>query len=465
MKRKQVISLLMMLMVAFSMCAPTMAKAPKAPAKVTSISVSKSGSKATVKWKKLKKSPSGYAIYQKKGSGSWKLVKRASKKSSSASISIKATEKNQFKVRAYKTYKVKKYYNKKAKKYVSKKAYKKLKKKYRCTKKVTAYKYGKYSSTKTINAVAKSSSSSGSSSTAKQYQMKYDYTLTACPVDEYTDKVLVIGIKSNNPSNTYKAGGTIAVYFVGEDGKTYYENFSDDDNCAYSSWNIKDVNWNAGMSSRVVGCKGGFLGIFGKGTVSAGKYRVFVREYNVDTSKTWANGTEYDDDTTEFKNNSKNYADKEIGTIEVKSYDELETAYYKSVLAEITTDSMTKEEKMDAVVDWMFENFTYCQGVVDLDGNVQDAAYTLKGHALPYTVRSVSCVGVAEWIQNFADIIGYPLENRYGDGSTTSSGKAEHVYKVHVDENGDVDKDFNFSPPLRNNITATEDDYVDLSKM
>lgn len=455
MKRKQVISLLMMLMVAFSMCAPTMAKAPKAPAKVTSISVSKSGSKATVKWKKLKKSPSGYAIYQKKGSGSWKLVKRASKKSSSASISIKTTEKNQFKVRAYKTYKVKKYYNKKAKKYVSKKAYKKLKKKYRCTKKVTAYKYGKYSSTKTINAVAKSSSSSGSSSTAKQYQMKYDYTLTACPVDEYTDKVLVIGIKSNNPSNTYKAGGTIAVYFVGEDGKTYYENLSDDTNCAYSSWNIKNRG-SSGMGYRVIGCEGGFLGIFGKGTVSAGKYRVFVREYNVDTSKTWANGTEYDDDTTEFKNNSKNYADKEIGTIEVKSYDELETAYYKSVLAEITTDSMTKEEKMDAVVDWMFENYTREEKLEDADGNTYQTSLMLKSAALPYTCKSVVCGDVCAIMKDFGELIGYPLETQV---------EGAHVYAVHKDENGNVDKDFNFSPPKRANGTLTEDDYIDLSKM
>ena len=427
-----------------------------APAKVTSISVSKSGSKATVKWKKLKKSPSGYAIYQKKGSGSWKLVKRASKKSSSASISIKTTEKNQFKVRAYKTYKVKKYYNKKAKKYVSKKAYKKLKKKYRCTKKVTAYKYGKYSSTKTINAVAKSSSSSGSSSTAKQYQMKYDYTLTACPVDEYTDKVLVIGIKSNNPSNMYKAGATIGVYLVGEDGKTYSA-VNGSTNCIGSSWN---VNWSESAYSHfddmVYGCTGGFLKIFGEGDVPTGKYRVFVREYNVDTSKTWGDGNFYDDDTTEFKNNSKNYADKEIGTIEVKSYDELETAYYKSVLAEITTDSMTKEEKMDAVVDWMFENYTREEKLEDADGNTYQTSLMLKSAALPYTCKSVVCGDVCAIMKDFGELIGYPLETQV---------EGTHVYAVHKDENGNVDKDFNFSPPKRANGTLTEDDYVDLSKM
>ena len=58
------------------------------------------------------------------------------------------------KVRAYKNgKKIKKYYNKKSKKFVSKKTYKKLKKKNRTTKKVASVKWGKYSSTKTINAV------------------------------------------------------------------------------------------------------------------------------------------------------------------------------------------------------------------------------------------------------------------------------------------------------------------------
>ena len=123
----------------------------KAPAKVTISSAKRtSDTKVKVTWKKLKKTPSGYAVYQKKGSSSWKLTKRVSKKTTSLSVAAKSTEQNQFKVRAYKTYKVKKYYNKKTKKYVSKKAYKKLAKKNRSIKKVTAYKYGKYSAIKTV---------------------------------------------------------------------------------------------------------------------------------------------------------------------------------------------------------------------------------------------------------------------------------------------------------------------------
>lgn len=127
----------------------------KAPAKVSITSVKRvNNTKANVKWKKLKKAPSGYAVYQKTGSKGWKLVKKASKKSTSATISAGTEAKTQVKVRAYKNgKKVKKYYNKKAKKFVSKKAYKKLPKKNRAIKKVATVKWGKYSSIKTLNAV------------------------------------------------------------------------------------------------------------------------------------------------------------------------------------------------------------------------------------------------------------------------------------------------------------------------
>lgn len=144
----------MMLTSAAPMTVSAASKA-KAPSKVSITSVKRvNNTKANVKWKKLKKAPSGYAVYQKTGSKGWKLVKKASKKSSSATVSAGTEAKTQYKVRAYKNgKKVKKYYNKKTKKFVSKKAYKKLSKKNRTTKKVTSVKWGKYSSVKTLNAV------------------------------------------------------------------------------------------------------------------------------------------------------------------------------------------------------------------------------------------------------------------------------------------------------------------------
>ena len=127
----------------------------KAPAKVTVTSAKRvSNTKTTVKWKKLKKNTSGYAVYVKAGSSKWRLTKKVGKKTASVTFATSPESKYQVKVRAYKNgKKVKKYYNKKSKKFVSKKAYKKLKKKNRTTKKVASVKWGKYSSTKTINAV------------------------------------------------------------------------------------------------------------------------------------------------------------------------------------------------------------------------------------------------------------------------------------------------------------------------
>ena len=127
----------------------------KAPAKVTITSVKRvSNTKTTVKWKKLKKNTSGYAVYTKAGSSKWRLTKKVGKKTASVTFATSPESKYQVKVRAYKNgKKVKKYYNKKAKKFVSKKAYKKLKKKNRTIKKIATVKWGKYSSTKTINAI------------------------------------------------------------------------------------------------------------------------------------------------------------------------------------------------------------------------------------------------------------------------------------------------------------------------
>ena len=127
----------------------------KAPAKVTVTSVKRvSSTKTTVKWKKLKKNTSGYAVYVKAGSSKWRLTKKVGKKTASVTFATSPESKYQVQVRAYQNgKKVKKYYNKKSKKFVSKKAYKKLKKKNRTTKKVASVKWGKYSSTKTINAV------------------------------------------------------------------------------------------------------------------------------------------------------------------------------------------------------------------------------------------------------------------------------------------------------------------------
>ena len=154
-KQKLAAGILSLMMVATAAPVTASAAINTPPAKVTVTSVKRvSNTKTTVKWKKLKKNTSGYAVYVKAGSSRWRLTKKVGKKTASITFATSPESKYQVKVRAYKNgKKVKKYYNKKSKKFVSKKAYKKLKKKNRTTKKVASVKWGKYSSTKTVNAV------------------------------------------------------------------------------------------------------------------------------------------------------------------------------------------------------------------------------------------------------------------------------------------------------------------------
>ena len=57
-------------------------------------------SKVTIKWKKVKKNTTNYQIYQRTGSGKWKLAKTVKKNKLSTKITVKGGKKYQFKVRA-----------------------------------------------------------------------------------------------------------------------------------------------------------------------------------------------------------------------------------------------------------------------------------------------------------------------------------------------------------------------------
>lgn len=77
------------------------------PAKVTITSVKRvSNTKTTVKWKKLKKCPSGYGVYVQSASrekiGKWKLLKKTGKKTTSVIVKTSPENMYKVKVRAFK---------------------------------------------------------------------------------------------------------------------------------------------------------------------------------------------------------------------------------------------------------------------------------------------------------------------------------------------------------------------------
>ncbi len=441
MKRKQVVSLMLMLAVAFSMCVPTMA-APKAPAKVTSLSVSKSGSTATVKWKKLKKKPSGYAVYQKKGSSSWQLVKRASKNASSVKLSIKTSEQNQFKVRAYKTYKVKKYYNKKTKKYVSKKAYKKLSKKNRSIKKVTAYKYGKYSPTKTIAAVKTNTNTNNNtgSDTAK-----YTYTLGKAVGGAYTNRCAILYIKTNDPADAVYC----AVRLTDNKGTETIINGND---TKYELWDLK--NWYKHVDGGI---------IIPCDNLSVGTYKVdFHHSYPKDD---WIS----------------------LGTIEV--VDSGENDWYQSVIDRATTSNMTGKEKMTAIAKWIRTNSYYYRIVYAEDGTTLGAEYDSVEFAIHgYTDNTLylNSGNAPAMLEKFGDLIGYKVESMFCDEGSNQAQKWKeiiptwnwakyHYLAIHVNDDGTYDTSTLFDAlngSSKNvvdgrgfpNIIAKDSDYIDLSQ-
>lgn len=182
----------------------------KAPAKVTISSAKRtSDTKVKVTWKKLKKT-------------------------TSLSVAAKSTEQNQFKVRAYKTYKVKKYYNKKTKKYVSKKAYNKLAKKNRSIKKVTAYKYGKYSAIKTVKqttAVMPTPDVEDASQYVSWAGNRYGASISVeapAKVSGVTNLKYVVE-KSEDGGKTYKQFTTVSVTDIADgDGQANFQDYDID---------------------------------------------------------------------------------------------------------------------------------------------------------------------------------------------------------------------------------------------
>ena len=174
------ITLIIMLVMIMSMTVPVSAAYVKAPGKVTMFSVkAASHSRIKIAWKKVK-GAKGYQV-QRYQNGKWVEVKKLNKRSYTDS-KLKAGTKYAYRVRAYKTYKQTKWYNKKTQKWVKKKPAKKLIGK---SKKVTAYKYGKWSATKTVS----------TAKAIKTQQNNVNNTPTSKPAHQHNHNIPIYGEK------------------------------------------------------------------------------------------------------------------------------------------------------------------------------------------------------------------------------------------------------------------------------
>lgn len=486
-RKKLMVGILSLIMVCTAVAPMTAtvnaATKTKAPAKVTVTSFKRTGStKATVKWKKLKKNTSGYAVYVKVGSGKWRLTKKVGKKTASVTFATSPESKYQVKVRAYKNgKKVKKYYNKKAKKFVSKKAYKKLKKKNRTTKKVASVKWGKYSSVRTANAVKENSGeNSNNNSTNKpniiktQYKAKYSYKMGNSPIKgkyKYTNRSAIIHVKSNNPNNEVGRIPNVKIFIRSKEGHLYDGTQSNkkgeitNDSGALCEWNSNIQSMS--QLGHAGGVEDGFAqDVAGpQGSVDAGTYKVFVREYKECTDSTLDTEFFY----WEEDDNPSKYEDIEIGTINILDYESERNIYFKNIMESITTDEMTKDEKMTAVEKWIFKNYKYSGsgiGGYEMDRDIphQDLKkgdkvyllYSMQSKAVPFESRYVTCIGIANLIKDFGDVIDYSIEIVH---------VPDHYYAVHKNKSGKIERDFDFSvPPAKDRVT-TDSDFINWSQL
>ena len=453
-KQKLAAGILSLMMVVTAAPVTASAATNTPPAKVTITSVKRvSNTKTMVKWKKLKKNASGYAVYVKAGSSKWRVIKKVGKKTASITFATSPESKYQVKVRAYKNgKKVKKYYNKKTKKFVSKKAYKKLKKKNRTTKKVTTVKWGKYSIVKSINPVKKNSNTNKQNSTKPQYQAKYSYEMGNSPIQgkyKYTNNSAIIHVKSNNPN---KKDPNVTIYIRSKDGRVYDGTQRDkdgdirSDSQAVYAWNGNLITYPGAYTAGAV--DDGFVDdVAGpRGSVDAGTYTVFVREYNTD--------------------NFKEYEDVEIGTINILDYENEREDYYKEIMNNITTDDMTKDEKMTAAKKWIVKNCKY-PGYTTFDRDVghykkgDEGIYsrlTMQCLAVPFESKLLNCLDTADAIFFFGKTIDYSIE-------IVSVPGESHYYAVHKDKNGKVERDFDFSPPVARDNVTTNADFINWSEL
>lgn len=132
-------------------------------------------------------------------------------------------------------------------------------------------------------------------------------------------------------------------------------------------------------------------------------------------------------------------------TIEVEDYDAARDAWYKSVIDEVTNDTMSGTEKMDAVCRYVLENFKYLPG--DSDGN---QLRLLSHQGAFWEAKEIMCWDSTDMMIEFARRFGY-------EGVPTYAGYLAHYYAtVTIDG---TQYDYDACPSSWDNIIS-EWDYV-----
>ncbi|MCD8123840.1 MAG: hypothetical protein LUE23_02215 [Lachnospiraceae bacterium] len=126
---------------------------------------------------------------------------------------------------------------------------------------------------------------------------------------------------------------------------------------------------------------------------------------------------------------TENYTSKiEVAsyTVTIQDGDAAEEAWFESVLSSVVDDSMTTEEKVTALAQYVKDNFKYLPYTSMTSSGVTLAILTTHAGAW-WETKEVDCDGATYIMEEFAERLG--LEH-----STGSSSSGYHVYPLIVDD-------------------------------
>ena len=151
----------------------------------------------------------------------------------------------------------------------------------------------------------------------------------------------------------------------------------------------------------------------------------------------------------------------ELGYIDIKDIDKEQTAWMQSLINQVTTNSMTKKEKMQTITSYMRSHSVYTKTAADSGHYISLAA----DEGVPFwkfEKFEFNSYTSPALLTAFGKMINYPLENlyykyKYG----TPEWQAWHMVAQSIEDG----TNYQFCPPTDSNVIDTDKiEQIDLSR-
>ncbi len=200
---------------------------------------------------------------------------------------------------------------------------------------------------------------------------------------------------------------------------------------------------------------GGYLGLFM--FEIPGKTSITVQEFAIDSK----GNKIYDQPGGQDGLGRPIIENAELGYIDIKDIDKEQTAWMQSLINQVTTNSMTKKEKMQTITSYMRSHSVYTKTAADSGHYISLAA----DEGVPFwkfEKFEFNSYTSPALLTAFGKMINYPLENlyykyKYG----TPEWQAWHMVAQSIEDG----TNYQFCPPTDSNVIDTDNiEQIDLSR-